>query len=144
MPFPQSYKFLRVGISPKLSNLCVLSRPVVSNSLQSHGLEPARVLCPWWFSRQEYWSGLPCPPPGDLSNPGIKPKSPTLQDSLLSEPPREPKNDGVDSLSFLQGIFLTQELNQGFKHWRHILYQLSYQEAPASLYSLTIFLLEGE
>ena len=33
------------------------------------------------FSRQEYWSGLPCPPPGDLSNPGIKPvslKCPTL------------------------------------------------------------------
>ena len=28
------------------------------------------------FSRQEYWSGLPCPPPGDLSKPGIKPRSP--------------------------------------------------------------------
>ena len=38
------------------------------------------------FSRQKYWSGLPCPPPGDLSNPGIKPVflvAPTLQvDSL--------------------------------------------------------------
>ena len=35
------------------------------------------------FSRQEYWSGLPCPPPGDLPDPGIKPASPTLQvDSL--------------------------------------------------------------
>ena len=31
------------------------------------------------FSRQEYWSGLPFPPPGDLPNPGIKPKSPALQ-----------------------------------------------------------------
>ena len=30
------------------------------------------------FSRQEYWSRLPCPSPGDLSNPGIEPKSPTL------------------------------------------------------------------
>ena len=30
------------------------------------------------FSRQEYWSGLPCPSPGDLPNPGTKPKSPTL------------------------------------------------------------------
>ena len=40
------------------------------------------------FSRQEYWSGLPCPSPGDLPNPGIKPKSPALQvDLLLSEPP---------------------------------------------------------
>ena len=38
--------------------------------------------------RQEYWSGLPCPPPGDLPNPGIKPRSPTLQvEYLLSEPP---------------------------------------------------------
>ena len=40
------------------------------------------------FSRQEYWSGLPCPPPGDLPNPGIEHRSPTLQvDSLPSEPP---------------------------------------------------------
>ena len=40
------------------------------------------------FSRQEYWSGLPIPSPGDLPNPGIEPKSPTLQaDSLPSEPP---------------------------------------------------------
>ena len=36
------------------------------------------------FSQQEYWSGLPCPPPGDLPNPGIKLTSPTLQaDTLL-------------------------------------------------------------
>ena len=40
------------------------------------------------FSRQEYWSGLPFPSPGDLPDPGIEPRSPTLQaDSLLSEPP---------------------------------------------------------
>ena len=38
------------------------------------------------FSRQEYWSGLPFPPPGDLHNPGIEPRSPTLQvDSLPAE-----------------------------------------------------------
>ena len=43
--------------------------------------------------RQEYWSGLPCPPPEDLPNPGIKPRSPTLQaDSLLSELPGKPIN----------------------------------------------------
>ena len=34
------------------------------------------------FSRQEYWSGLPCPPPGDLPNPGIESRSPALQGSL--------------------------------------------------------------
>ena len=38
------------------------------------------------FSRQEYWSGLPFPSPGDLPDPGIEPMSPTLQeDSLLAE-----------------------------------------------------------
>ena len=38
------------------------------------------------FSRQEYWSGLSCPSPGDLSYPGIEPRSPALQaDSLLTE-----------------------------------------------------------
>ena len=43
------------------------------------------------FSRQEYWSGLPLPPPGDLPGPGIEPRSPALQaDTLPSEPPGEP------------------------------------------------------
>ena len=47
--------------------------------------------CSWGFSRQEYWCGLPCPPPGHLPNPEIEPRSPTLQvDSLLSEPPGKP------------------------------------------------------
>ena len=45
----------------------------------------------WGFSRQEYWSGLPCPPPGDLPDPEIEPRSPALQVySLLSEPARKP------------------------------------------------------
>ena len=40
------------------------------------------------FSRQEYWSGLPFPSPGDLPNPGIEPRSPTLEaDALTSESP---------------------------------------------------------
>ena len=40
------------------------------------------------FSRQEYWSGLPFPSPGDLPDPGIKLGSPALQaDALTSEPP---------------------------------------------------------
>ena len=49
------------------------------------------------LSRQEYWSGLPRPAPGDLPSPGIESRSPSLQaDSLLSEPPGEPVNN--DSL----------------------------------------------
>ena len=44
------------------------------------------------FSRQEYWSGLPCPPPGDLSDPGIESRLPALQvDSLPAELPRKPQ-----------------------------------------------------
>ena len=43
------------------------------------------------FSRQEYWSGLPFPSPGDLPNPGIEPRSPTLEaDALTSEPRGKP------------------------------------------------------
>ena len=52
------------------------------------------------FSRPEYWSGYPFPSPGDLPNPGIEPRSPTLQaDSLSAEPQGKPKNTGVGSLS---------------------------------------------
>ena len=46
----------------------------------------ARLLCRWGFSRQEYWSGLPCPPPGDLSTPGMKPRFPALQADSLYHP----------------------------------------------------------
>ena len=56
-----------------LSFCAVLSRSVVSDSLR-----PARLLCPWGFSRQEYWSGLPLPPPGDLPDPGVEAEFPAL------------------------------------------------------------------
>ena len=80
------------------------------------------------FSRPEYWSGYPIPSPGHLPNPGVEPGSPALQaDSLPAEPPGKPKDTRVGSLSLLQGIFPTQELNQSVLHCRWILYQLSYQ-----------------
>ena len=69
--------------------IAVLSHSVVSATPCSVA---ARLLCPWGFSRQKYWNALPCPPPGDLPNPGIEPRSPALQvDSLPSEPPGKPK-----------------------------------------------------
>ena len=75
------------------------------------------------FSRPEYWSGQPFPSPGDLPNPGIKPKSPSLQaDSLPAYPQGKPKNTGVDSLFLLQWIFLTQESNWGLLHCRQIFF----------------------
>ena len=81
-----------------------------------HGILQARIL---------EWVAFPSP--GDLPNPGIKPRSLALQvDSLLAEPQGKLKNTEVGSLSFLQWIFLTQELNQGLLHCWQILYQLSY------------------
>ena len=80
----------RVAFVIKAINICyaVLCHSAVSVSLWPRGLKPARLLCPWGFSRQEYWTGLPCPPPGDLPNPRIEPRSPTLQaDSLPAELP---------------------------------------------------------
>ena len=51
------------------------------------------------FSRQEYWSGLPFPSPGDLPDPGIEPGSPALQaDALPSEPPGKPQAMSIADL----------------------------------------------
>ena len=64
------------------------SRSVVSDSLRPHGHQAPLSM---GFSRQGYWSGLPFPSPGDLPDPGIKPRSPALQaDASTSEPPGKP------------------------------------------------------
>ena len=55
-----------------------VSHSVVSDSLQPHGLVAQQAPLFMGFSRQEYWSGLPFPYPGDLPNPGIEPQSPAL------------------------------------------------------------------
>ena len=66
----------------------------------------SRLLCVWAFSRQEYWSGLPCPHPGDLPNPGIKPRSPARRRILYHLSHQESqKNAGLGSLSLPQGIW---------------------------------------
>ena len=69
-PYPELPKRNRI-----LTRLCcaALSPSVMSASLWPHSLQPTRLLCPWRFSRQEYCSELPRPPPGDLPNPGIEP-----------------------------------------------------------------------
>ena len=64
------------------------------------------------FSRQEYWSGLPLPSPGDLPNPGIEPGSPTLQaDVLASEPLGKPHRCPV--YKFFSTVFL----GSVYVHW---------------------------
>ena len=86
-------------------SVCVTSFPHKHTNLDSDGICVCQSLSHIWlfvtpwsvahkaplamgFSRQEYWSGLPCPPPGDLPNPGIEPWLPALQaNSLPSESP---------------------------------------------------------
>ena len=116
----------------KLFTILLKAPGLLSPSFQPYRRQPTKFLCPWGFSRQEYWSGLPCPPQGDCLNPGIEPRSLALRvDSLPSEPPGKPKNTGVVSLSLLQGNFPTQELNWGLPHCWQILYQRSYQGSPS-------------
>ena len=83
-------RWIQYSKFPLNCHMCcaVLSHSVMSNSLWPHGLQLARFLGSWGFSRQEYWSRLPSPPPGDLPNPGIKPRCPALHaHSLPTEPP---------------------------------------------------------
>ena len=64
------------------------------------------------FSRQEYWSGLPCPPPGDLLDPGIKPKSPAAPALavifFITDPPGKPP---LSSMTALQCMYYYSHLD---------------------------------
>ena len=98
----------------KVSQLCLtLCNP---KDCTVHGILQARIL---------EWVAFP------FSRESFQPSSPSLQaDSLPAEPQGKPKNTGVGSLSFLQGIFPTLESNQGLLHCRRILYRVSYQGSP--------------
>ena len=66
-----------------------------SHSVMSDSVTPTTIQA-MEFSRPEYWSGYPFPPPGDLFNPGIEPRSPALQvDSLPVEPQRKPLQKNI-------------------------------------------------
>ena len=83
-----------------------------------------KSLCVW---DHLYWSGLPCPPPGDLPNPWIEPRFPALQaDSLPSEPPRKPVLKANPSLFLSVSAFPSIV----FYTWQslHILNMLSLKE----------------
>ena len=76
-PKPIINHLCKVSVRCKSLSCVLLFGTVAHQSLLSMG-----------FSRQEYWSRLPCPSLGDLPNPGTEPRSPALEaDSLLSEPP---------------------------------------------------------
>ena len=103
---------------------CVPSRSVVSDSLQPHGLQPTRLLCPWGFSRQEYWSGFPHPPSGDLPDPGIKPRSRLLHCGQIIyrlSHQGSPRILEWSTCPFSRGSSRLRKSNQGFMHCRGIL-----------------------
>ena len=92
---------------------------VVSDSLRPHGLLAPQDPQSVGFSRQESWNGFPLPPPGDLPDPRIEPRSPALQaDSLPAEPQRKPKNPGVGCHFLLQRLFPTQGSSPHLLHWQ--------------------------
>ena len=67
----------------EINHHCALLCSVISHAQLFMTPWTVKLLCPWGFSRQEYWSGLPYPPPGGLPNSGIELGSPALQaDSL--------------------------------------------------------------
>ena len=95
------------------------------------------------FSRQEYWSGLPCPPPRDLPNPGIKPRSPTWQADSLQLCPTLFKTMDYRVHAILQARILEwvaipssrgssqpRDWTQYLPHCGQIPYQLSHKGKP--------------
>ena len=79
------------------------------------------------FSRQEYWSGLPFPSPGDFPNPGIEPGPPTLQaDALPSE--RDPNDHSIHVPLILMS--LKKVLGRPFTHWKRQLWEKNRLLAP--------------
>ena len=86
-PFQESYSMIHACVLSHFScvQLFAISWTVAHQAPTSMG-----------FSRQEYWSGLPCPPPGNLPNPGIKPTS-------------------LTSPAFGSGFFTTKQENKAIK-----------------------------
>ena len=82
------YVFMKVAQEEdKRKALGRLKKESESHSVVSDSLRPHRLHSPWNSPRPEYWSGEYSPSPGNLPNPGIEPRSPTLQaDSLPAEP----------------------------------------------------------
>ena len=118
-------------VMPSCQTLCNPRESSLPGS-SVHGILQARI---------SEWVVIPSP--GDLPNPGTEPRPLALQvNSLLSEPPGKPMNAGVGRLSLLQGIFPTQELNQGLLHCKQILYQLSCQGSPSPSYSQSKTIIE--
>ena len=116
--FKKSY-ILISSLSHKFkASLCAFCRSVMSNCLWTPWTVAHQALLSMGFSRQEYWSELPCPPPGDLPDPGIKPtslKSPTsagrfFTASATSEAPKCPVFAVIFEECLLGSLFPSQKM----------------------------------
>ena len=142
-----------------LSVLCVLSCSSRVQQFVTYGLQPTRLPCPWGSPGRNIrvgyhallqgifltqglnpylWGFLHCRQVlYPLSHLKVKSKSRSVMSNSLQlhglySPWNSPgQNTGVGSLSLLQGIFPTQELNWGLLHCKQIHYQLSYQRSPS-------------
>ena len=115
----ESWNILRRLLTDEVKAKVTQSCPTLCNPIDYtvHGILQPRILewVAFAFSRGS-------------SQPRDRTQVSTLQVNFLpAEPPGKPKNTGVGTLSLLQGIFLTQESNQGLLYCRWILYQLSYR-----------------
>ena len=124
-PYMTTRKSIQAFVSTVMSLLNMLSRfvvafieisracSVVSDSLQSHGLYPTRLFCPW-NSLQEYWSVLPFPTPEGLPIPETEPMSPAPRSKQLltswlcsarSPNPQSEKKTLQDNATCNRGIY---------------------------------------
>ena len=116
---------------PLEKGMAMISHPGVSDCLQAHGLQPARLLCPWDSPGKNTRVGCHALLQGIFPTKG-------LNSGLLHcrwilyclSHQGSPRILEKVALSLLQGIFLTQELNWSLLHCRQILYQLSHQGSP--------------
>ena len=133
------------GVSTKLEGIVCFPDGSVVKKVKVKLLSCVRLSATPWivahqappsmgFSRQEYWSGLPFPSSGDLSNPGIEPRSPALwADALPSKPPGKLPNQetGVWSLGHEDPLEKEMATNSSFLAW-----EIPWTEEPAGLQSM--------
>ena len=96
------YSYVKVDVWLRVDAQIILMNKLIVKYSIVKSLSCVRLFVTLWavaylaslsmgFSRQEYWSRLPFPSPGELPDPGIEPRSPALEaDALTSEPPGKP------------------------------------------------------
>ena len=114
LPEPQG-SFCEMGIThTRYHCCCYLIASVVSNCAHQGPLSMG-------FSRQESWGGLPCPPPGDLPNLGIKSGFPALRARFFtSEPPGKPSSPWLPGIKWLAALSCLDQLSAQRKHLLNI------------------------